>query len=312
MIIRFRVDERLPAPARSAVQIVQTALKASRKVAVELLHTGAVTCNGKVITQSHIHFAPGDQIEIDHVPPSANPSVGRTKATKVRFCVIHDDPYLIVVNKPAGILTVPSPQRERNTLKSQIDKWLLKNGGEGPSICVQRLDRGVSGVLVFAKDQETGGLLREQFAKRKPSRKYAAIVAGCPAAHSGTFESYLTTDSVTLGRYSVQNPDEGQLAITHYQVREQWGDVSLCEVTLETGRRNQIRVHFAEAGHPVLGDPRYEVERAKHPQWPHKRIALHAEQLGFRHPRGGKRLEFTIPWPQEFRDLRRRLKNRPS
>ena len=308
MIIRYCVDEKLPFPARNALSVVQAALKVNRHIATSLIHDGAVTCRGRSVLQPHAKFDVGDQVEICYVPPTAAKQKRKgAKSGQSRFEVIHDDPSLLVVNKPAELLTLPTPHRERHTLKSQIDKWLASQGHPGPSICVHRLDRGVSGVLVFAKDSDTAQALRSQFSQRKPKRKYVTIVCGHLENASGTFRSHLATDEQTLHRYSVANPDEGELAITHYHLRELWRDASLCEVTLETGRRNQIRVHFAEAGHPILGDPRYRPEQAQHPLWPYKRIALHAELLGFKHPDSDQFMEFTAPWPQEFRDLRRRL-----
>jgi 23S rRNA pseudouridine1911/1915/1917 synthase len=98
------------------------------------------------------------------------------------------------------------------------------------------------------------------------------------------------------------------LAITHFRVVENWSEATLVEIWLETGRRNQIRVHFAETGHPVLGDPRYQRHLATHPGWPYERLALHAESLQIVHPRTGKLIEWKTPWPDEFRAFRRRFK----
>jgi 23S rRNA pseudouridine1911/1915/1917 synthase len=175
------------------------------------------------------------------------------------------------------------------------------------AVCVHRLDRGVSGLLVFAKSYDIADRIREQFAARKPQRTYNAILQGKMQQREGTIRSYLATDDA-LNRYSVNDPNAGELAITHFKVKELWSGVTLVEVRLETGRRNQIRVHMAEAGHPIIGDPRYRPLEAEHPLWPHKRMALHAETLGILHPVSQEMLEFKAPWPQEFRDLRRRLR----
>src|SRR5262249_52015609 len=145
---------------------------------------------------------------------------------------------------------------------------------------VHRLDRGVSGLLVFGKTPEIVRQLKDQFAASKPEREYVAIVAGQMRQQHGTFESLLATDK-DLTRFSTDDETIGQLAITTFRVVKMLGAATLVQVRLETGRRNQIRVHFAEAGHPVLGDPRYEPERAAHRRWPHKRLALHARLLGF-------------------------------
>ncbi len=295
-------------PARTAVHVVQAALKVHRSVAEQLLHDGYVRSRGRALTQSHTRLNVGDEVEIDYMPQPAK--VTKAKAnTNARFEVVYDDEYLIVANKPAGLLTVPTPKREANTLQSQIRKWLDRNQPGATATCVHRLDRGVSGLLVFAKSYEVADKLREQFAARKPERIYTAIVRGLVPSDQGTFRSYLTTDEA-LNRYSVDNPADGELAITHYRVKERWLDTSLLQMQLETGRRNQIRVHLAEAGHPIIGDPRYRSELAEHPLWPLKRIALHAETLGLTHPETGESLQFSAPWPQEFRDFRRRMKKK--
>ena len=140
---------------------------------------------------------------------------------------------------------------------------------------VHRLDRGVSGLLAFAKSAELSQKIRDQFAMHKPEREYATIVMGHVEEREGTFESYLATDKA-LNRFSTDDRSIGQLAITHYEVINYLKDATLVRVWLETGRRNQIRVHFSEAGHPILGDPRYSAELARHPLWKYRRIALHA------------------------------------
>jgi 23S rRNA pseudouridine1911/1915/1917 synthase len=261
-----------------------------------------------LVLQGHQRIDCGDEIEIDYMPqPIKQTRRNSKRVASERFEVVHDDEQLVVVNKPAGLLTVPTPKREANTLQSQVRKWLDKQQPQAMAICVHRLDRGVSGLLVFAKSIETADRLRDQFAARKPDRRYVAIVQGELETAQGTYQSYLATDS-SLNRYSVSDPTGGELAITHYKVLERWRGVTLVEVRLETGRRNQIRVHFAEAGHPVIGDPRYRAELAEHPAWPHKRLALHAESLGFSHPTTAESLTFISPWPQEYRDFRRQQK----
>jgi 23S rRNA pseudouridine1911/1915/1917 synthase len=165
-------------------------------------------------------------------------------------------------------------------------------------------------LLVFAKSLAIAQTLRDQFAERKPKRRYLAFVAGRVEQERGTIRSYLATDK-NLNRHSTTDKSAGQLAITHYQVLERWPDVTLVAVRLETGRRNQIRVHFAEMGHAVLGDRRYGTTEGPHPAWPYRRLALHAESLGFTHPVTGQELEFHAPLPAEFQALKKRL-NQPA
>jgi len=304
--VRFTVSPNLPQPARTASNLVQMALKVKRNIADKLIHDGAVQCRGRTLSQTHLQLKIGDEIEIEYAPqPIASPKKNARKRQE-RFEVVHDDEHLIVVNKPAGLLTVPTPKREANTLQSQIRKWLERKQPNAQAICVHRLDRGVSGLLVFAKSYGIADLIRAQFAARKPQRRYCAILQGEMSEREGTIRSYLATDE-SLNRYSVNDPAGGELAITHFRVKEVWKGTTQVEVRLETGRRNQIRVHMAEAGHPILGDPRYRPHEAEHPHWPHKRLALHAETLGIEHPVTHELLVFKAPWPQEFRDLRRKL-----
>lgn len=307
LIVRFRIEESLPLPARTVLGAVQIALKVKRAVAERLIHEGGVLCRGRLLSQGFHRLQVGDLLEIDYVPQPARLSKSQPSGMS-RFEIVYDDSLFIVVNKPAGLLTVPTPKKESNTLQAQLKKWLAKQQPGAHAFCVHRLDRLVSGLLVFAKSTEAADAIRDQFASRKPDRRYTAFVAGRLTQPNGTVNSYLSTDD-QLSRVSSVDPEQGELAITHYRVLQQWNAVALIEVRLETGRRNQIRVHLAELGHPILGDPRYRPQEAAHPYWPHGRVALHAETLAFQHPESGKLLRFVAAWPQEFRDLRKRLVN---
>jgi 23S rRNA pseudouridine1911/1915/1917 synthase len=313
VVVRFRVTQSLPYPARTVLGAVQVALRISKSAAQQVIRQGAVSCQGRLLSQSHLRMDIGDEIEIEAVQPVQRRPAGRkgTGRSNPRFEIVCDDPSFIVVNKPAGLLTVPTQRGESNTLQTQIRKWLSRQEPGAMAVCIHRLDRLVSGLLVFAKNYAVADQLRSQFASRKPQRTYAAVVRGSPSASSGTIRSYLSTDD-QLNRVSSADPEAGELAVTHYRLVERWGDVSLLEVRLETGRRNQIRVQLAEIGNPILGDPRYGSAEAQHPQWPHKRIALHAESLAIQHPETGQVMRFKAPWPQEFRDLRRQLLRKHS
>ena len=225
----------------------------------------------------------------------------RPKSYKSRiFDLIFEDDHLIIVNKQAGYLTVPTNARESNTLVDAVRSYVNRGQSRGrPVAIIHRLDRDTSGLLVFAKNEKVAGQIKHQFADRKPERVYTAIVAGQLEKSSGTMQSYLATDK-DLNQRSVDPDEDGKLAITHYTVTQTFKDATKVRVTLETGRRNQIRVHFSEKGHPILGDQRYEVDAAKHRLWPHRRLALHAEVLGFKHPITGSPLRFEIAPPAEF------------
>jgi 23S rRNA pseudouridine1911/1915/1917 synthase len=245
-----------------------------------------------------------------------------------RFQVVFEDRHLIVVDKAPGVLTVPTPQGERNTLVDLLERYFQhqRPGARPPSPrnsrdrrplserhgrdrrsargrfaeVVHRLDRETSGLLVFAKNPDIRDALREQFHARAVERIYLAIVTGRVKEDAGTFSSYLTTNKA-LGRYSTRDEERGELAVTYFRVRSRGTDATFVEAQLQTGRRNQIRVHFAEAGHPVLGDPRYGSRRAIHPQWPASRLALHACVLGLVHPGTGEPVRWESPLPAVFR-----------
>jgi 23S rRNA pseudouridine1911/1915/1917 synthase len=193
------------------------------------------------------------------------------------FEVLFEDAHLIVVDKAAGVLTVPTPRRERNTLVAQLEKFLRAR-----LVVVHRLDRDTSGALVFAKNERAGRALMDRWREDKVERRYDAIALGVLTEPEGTIRSRMVTGR-GLQRRSAREDEEGEDAVTHFVVKQRVQGATLLEVTLETGRRNQIRVHLAERGHPLLGDVRYAGGRT-HPLWRERRLALHARTLSFLHP----------------------------
>jgi 23S rRNA pseudouridine1911/1915/1917 synthase len=193
------------------------------------------------------------------------------------FEVLFDDAHVVVVDKAAGVLTVPTPKRERNTLVAQLEKHLRTR-----LYVVHRLDRDTSGVLVFAKNERAGRTLVDRWHDDKVERHYDAIALGVIKEDRGTLQSRLLTGK-GLQRRSARDDEGGEEAVTHFQVAQRVQGATLLDVTLETGRRNQIRVHLAEKGHPLLGDERYATGRG-HPLWRERRLALHARSLTFLHP----------------------------
>lgn len=299
------VPSTIPFPARALGSVLQNLLGIPASHSQWLVENGCVGVNQRICRRVRERVEPGDVLDIDWVPmPVAPPRGVKRQAHRSAIEFLYDDSALCVVVKPAGLLTVPTRYGEAKTLISSVERRLKDVDPKAKVYCVHRLDRDVSGVLVFAKSLEAAEAIRDQFAARKPERKYISLVAGVMDPPSGTITSYLATDA-DLNRFSVQDPDRGELAITHYSTKVVWNDASLVEVRLETGRRNQIRVHLAEANHPILGDPRYRTEMASHTAWPHRRIALHAETLSLKHPTTGEVLSFQAPWPQEFRDFQR-------
>ncbi len=243
-------------------------------------------------------LAAGERLLVRYDPARRYRGKPRPRASSA-FGLVYEDPYLLVVDKAAGVLTVPN-HGEPDTLVGAVQAYLGRGRKRPPPVfVVHRLDRETTGLLVLARTADVAHALKAQFAAHKPERVYLAIVAGSLPADSGTFRSRLATDP-SLNQRSTSHPDAGKLAITHYRVRQRLPGATAVEVRLETGRRNQIRVHFAEAGHPVLGDPRYAPERARHPHWKTRRMALHAAVLGFTHPETGRSLRFEAPPPEEL------------
>ncbi len=234
----------------------------------------------------------------------------RARYQSNRFKIIHEDPYLLVVDKAAGVLTVPSAHHEKDNLVEALKIYLDRTRASPayPAV-VHRLDRDTSGLLVFGKNTSIAQKLKSQFEARKPVREYMAIVAGRLEKAKGTFRSLLAMDE-DLNQHSTDDDSKGKLAITHYEVVSFLRNSTHVRVRLETGRRNQIRVHFAEAGHPVLGDRRYNPQLARHPGWKYPRLALHAAKLGFVHPITGKSLGFKSPPGPEFEKFLLQQKDR--
>jgi len=278
---------------------VQALTGVSRASVRGLFDHGCVTLAGRLCKEPGSRGNPGQEVAVEFEIDRKYKEIPATRSNRA-FRIAHEDAQLLVVEKAAGVLTVATDRREDDTLQHEVGRHLSK----GQRITkrawvVHRLDRDTSGLLVFGKTREIQEALSQQFEDQKPERQYAAIVAGRVREDRGTFRSFLVT-AEDLDQYSTHVAGQGKLSITHYEVQDRLRDTTFVRVRLETGRRNQIRVHFAEAGHPVLGDVRYESERAKHPLWKEKRLALHAQTLGFRHPVTGAAVTVTSDLPAAF------------
>jgi 23S rRNA pseudouridine1911/1915/1917 synthase len=297
-------------------RIVQTLTSRSRAEVRGLFDHGCVRLNGEICPHAGALVAEGDLVVVrqdprtryrpkrprpeEAAPPGAARDSQPGRSRRGPFRLVFEDRELIVVDKAPGALTVPTDRGESNSLLDALGRLLHRRGHRGRLSVVHRLDRGTSGLLVFGKNPRVARELIAQFRVHKADREYGALVAGRVSSDAGTFESRLGTTR-SLRRYSVAaKKSGGERAVTHYRIEQRLADATYVRVTLETGKRNQIRVHFAEAGHPVLGDERYAVEAARHPAWRHKRLALHAMTLGFEHPRTRERLRFESPIPAEF------------
>lgn len=279
--------------------IVQKLTGRSRTQVRGLFDHHCVKLNGADCVDAGTRVATQNEITIDYDKNQNYKERPKAYQSPI-FDLVFEDEWLLVIDKKAGYLTVPNEPRDLNTVVAALCRYMSLGKQKRRMVSiVHRLDRDTSGLLVFAKNDKVAEQIKTQFEKRKPLREYLAIVAGRLKNPTGTFCSYLTTDK-NLNQHSTSDTDQGKLAITHYKTIQTFKDTTLVSVTLETGRRNQIRVHFAENGHPVLGDVRYETKLAFHPRWKSKRLALHAALLGFDHPVTGKALVFRSKTPEEF------------
>jgi 23S rRNA pseudouridine1911/1915/1917 synthase len=222
--------------------------------------------------------------------------------------IVFEDDRLLVVNKPAGLLTVPldEPTDEPSLAEAVTAHW--RSHGKRGALVVHRIDRDTSGLVVFAKDDESWRKLKQQFLRRTPERIYLAIVEGRPAPPTGTWSDWLRWDGRALRQRVTRPGAEGAIeAVTHYATSETFAFATLLELRLETGRQHQIRVQAWRHGHPLLGERDYrDADRGAPTEF--ARQALHARQLAFEHPHTGRGVRFEAAVPDDFRHLLRRLR----
>lgn len=221
---------------------------------------------------------------------------------------MHEDRQLLVINKPAGLLSVPLPRKQDEpSVYSHLERYLRPQ--KRRPFVVHRIDRDTSGLVVFAKDPRAQQALKKQFIRRDPQRIYLALVYGRPVPERGTWRDHLVWDRRALvqKRTHPRDPQAAE-AVCAYRVVETFRETSLIEVTLETGKRNQIRIQARLRGHTLVGEQRYVYgpETLRPIEFP--RQALHAYRLAFRHPVDGRPMRFEAPLPDDFSKLLTRLR----
>jgi 23S rRNA pseudouridine1911/1915/1917 synthase len=255
----------------------------------QLLQHGRVRVNGEVEKNAKREIDAEEMVDVGQksVSVALPPALG----------LLYEDDDLLVVLKSNGLLTVATEREKETTAQAYLNRY-LKQKGEQRVHVVHRLDRETSGVLVFAKNFETRERLKDRFAAHDVDRMYVAIVEGYLDPLRGTIRSHLR-ERRDLKMVSTDGGDpDARLAVTHYRTIARAHECTVLEVTLETGRKNQIRAQLSEAGHPVVGDTMYGATIN-----PLGRLGLHAKLLGFEHPTTGKKLSFTAPLPKVFRDF---------
>ncbi len=261
-----------------------------RTVIKNLLAHNQVAINGIPTTQFNTQLAAGDEVKV-------NLSREFRVFYNRRLKLVYEDDDIIVVNKGYGLLSMGTDKIKEGTAYSILRDYLKWQDPRNKLFIVHRLDRDTSGLMVFAKSVEAKEKLQHNWNNMVLSRKYLAIVEGKPEQEEGEIRSYLAENS-RFEVYSTNNPEEGQLAVTRYKTLRTRNGYSLMEVSLDTGRKNQIRVHMKDLGHPIIGDRRYGAKSS-----PIHRMALHAQTLRFVHPITRKDMNFSTPVPASFAKL---------
>jgi 23S rRNA pseudouridine1911/1915/1917 synthase len=262
----------------------------SRSTVKSLLSHRQVSVDYKVATQFNHLLKEGQEVIINW---------GRVQdqSTDRGIKVYFEDPYLIVVEKKSGLLSIASDKEKDRTAYGLLSKMVKKENPENLIFIVHRLDRETSGLMLFAKSYEVQQLLQQAWKDSIVERSYVVVVEGRVEQERATVTSWLK-ENKALVMYSSPDPNDGQKAVTHYKVLKRSEQYSLLEVKLETGRKNQIRVHMKDIGHSVVGDKKYGSV-----QNPLRRMGLHARVLAFRHPVTGKEVHFETPIPRKFSEL---------
>ncbi len=283
VIERYEVKEEMP-----LLPFLLSSMPDRKRTAVKsLLAHNQIAVNGRPVTQFDTALRPGDEVKVN-----------LTREFKVfynrRLKIVYEDDDIIVVNKGYGLLSMGTDKIKEGTAYDILRDYLKWQDPRNKLFIVHRLDRDTSGLMVFAKNVEAKECLQHNWNNMVLSRKYLAVVEGRPDPAEGEIRSYLA-ENTRFEVYSTDDPKEGQLAVTRYRTLKSRNGYSLMEVELDTGRKNQIRVHMKDLGHPIIGDRRYGAKSS-----PLHRMALHAQTLRFVHPITRKDMNFSTPVPISF------------
>ncbi|MBR0489181.1 MAG: RluA family pseudouridine synthase [Prevotella sp.] len=262
-------------------------LQQSRSKVKATLQGRGIKVNGKVVTQFDFLLQPGMKIAVSQTKKN-----DQFKSRYVK--IVYEDRYLVVVEKNIGILSMAAGHSSLN-VKSVLDDYFRKTRQNCTAHVVHRLDRDTSGLMIYAKDMTTEQILEHEWHQIVYDRRYVAVVSGEMEDDEGTIANWLK-DNKAYVTYSSPVDNGGKYAVTHFHTLARTADHSLVEYRLETGRKNQIRVHSADMGHPVCGDVKYG-----NGDDPIHRLCLHAYVLYFYHPVTHQRMEFETPVPNDFK-----------
>ncbi|NOR75319.1 MAG: RluA family pseudouridine synthase [Draconibacterium sp.] len=255
-----------------------------------ILGNKQVLIDGQVISQFNHPLIPGQKIEISKERIELN--------KKIRsYDIIYEDDEIIVVDKQAGLLSISTAKEKRATVYSLLSNYVKQQHIDNKIFIVHRLDRETSGLMLFAKNEEVKYHIQELWNSTVLERSYIAVVEGTVEKPEGVITSFLV-EGKTFKVHSTQDSKRGKKAVTNYKTLKKNKDYTLLKVNLETGRKNQIRVHMYDIGHAIIGDKKYGAVSS-----PIKRLGLHAQQLAFIHPISGKKLFFETKIPSSFLKL---------
>jgi 23S rRNA pseudouridine1911/1915/1917 synthase len=211
--------------------------------------------------------------------------------------LVYEDEHIIVIDKNAGLLSMASDNEKYLTAYNILSNYVKSQKPSNRIFIVHRLDRDTSGLMMFARSEKVQSLLQRDWKRNITDRTYVALVEGEVTEPEGEIRSYIY-ESRALVMHSTKNPEKGELAITRFRLLKSSRDFSLLEVTLETGKKNQIRLHMQEKGHSIAGDKKYGASSS-----PIGRLGLHASVLAFIHPVTGKKMRFESRIPAKFRRM---------
>lgn len=280
-------------PVREPQELMEFMLKqmsgVSKNRVKDLLTGHAVTVDRKLVTQYNYKLKVGEMVRISRHKRN-------TELISKHIKIIYEDKDIVVIEKQPGILSMASSPNQF-CVKSILDEYFQKRHFKCTAHVVHRLDRETSGLMIYAKSIEIEQILENNWHDIVYDRRYVAVLCGSMELEGGTIHSWLK-DNKAFITYSSPIDNGGKEAITHYHLLDKNKDYSLVEMRLETGRKNQIRVHMKDLGFPVAGDIKYGNGRD-----PLGRLALHAFRLNFYHPRTGESMTFETPFPISFKKL---------
>lgn len=273
---------------------------ASNTTVRKMIKQGRILVQQEPARRGDIMLEAGESVEV--LPLSAvsrpqanvNAKAGRKGGSGLPWPILYEDEFIIAVRKPAGLLSIASDNERLKTLYRGVSDYVKANGGKFIFI-VHRLDRDVSGVMLFAKDEQTKRKLQDDW--HLVSKKYHAVVSGEPSKDNGTIKTWLCQNRANIVYVCDENTTDAKEAVTHYKVLSRHRTHSVLEVDIPTGRKHQIRVHLAHIGHPIIGDDLYGAKGEYTLPGLRRGIALHASELVFKHPVSQKKMTLKSELP---------------